>query len=621
MHSASRSFRYGTAAAALIAAILLRWSVDPWLGDKYPLATLFGAVGVTVWVAGLWPAIVVTVVGYACAAYLFISPRGSLALGGTDDAIAFAMYLFTCAMLIGFGEGVRRARAKVEAAAQYLHRALVGARVVAWEWEPAGNRLSMTENATDFFGLRGPLAWPEQGLPYLHPDDAAVHADAVRRSLKSGDDYYCTYRVIRPVDGRTIWVEDHGTVSRNSAGRAVRLAGVTVDITARKELEELLQQRADELHEADRRKNDFLALLAHELRNPLAPMRTSLQIMKMVDTDGVTAGQRAIMDRQISSIARLIDDLMDVSRIDRGKIKLHREVVNLHTLIREAIETAQPAVDEKRHRLTVELPPDPMYVDADATRIVQAVGNLLLNACKFTQEGGHITVRTAREREQAAITVRDDGIGIAPEHLERIFERFVQLDASLERVAGGLGIGLTLVKTLVELHAGTVSAASAGEGRGSEFTIRLPLAPAPPRAPERRAVSVVEPIGPRAARRVLVVDDNADAAESLALILRLRGHEVRTADRGATSIEIGAEFRPHVVILDLGMPGMNGYDTAQQIRAEPWGRKILLVALTGWGQPDDVKRSAEAGFDHHLTKPADLERLSRLIDAVPVAAA
>ena len=611
--------RYGVAVAALVVAIVVRWAVDPWLGDKYPLATLFGAVGITVWASGLAPAVSLTLVGYAVASYLFIAPRGSLAWGGLDDAIAFLVYLLTCGLLIAFGEGVRRARLKLDAAIEYLNRALVGAHMVAWEWEPDNKRFTVSDNARDFFGLSEPLRQPEEGLEYIHPADTAIRVEAVRRALKAGNAYHCAYRVIRPADGRMMWVEEQGTVTRNAQGRAVRFAGITVDITAQKELEQLLVERAEELREADRRKNDFLALLAHELRNPLAPMRTSLQIMKMVDTDGVTAGQRAVMERQVSSISRMIDDLMDVSRIDRGKIKLHRELVNFNALIGHAVETAQPAIDDKRHRLTVELPREPLYVNADETRIMQAVGNLLLNACKFTHEGGHITVQAAREADEAVLRVRDDGIGIAPGQQETIFERFVQLDASLERVAGGLGIGLTLVKTLVGLHGGSVGVSSAGLGKGSEFSIRLPLAPAPP-APQRRPVLVTE-AAPQTPRRILVVDDNTDAAESLALILRLRGHEVRTADRGQTAIEIGAEFHPQVVVLDLGMPGLNGYDTARRMRGEGWGRKALLVALTGWGQPEDVQRSADAGFDHHLTKPADLERLGRLIDGVPATAA
>ncbi len=611
--------RYGAAAAALVIAVLVRWAVDPWLGDKYPLATFFGAVGITVWASGLVPAVLVTLCGYALASYLFIAPRGSLALDGIDDAIAFVVYLLTCGLLIAFGEGVRRSQLKAVAARKYLNRALVGAHMVAWEWEPDSKRFTVSDNARKFFGLSQPLRQPEEGLEYIHPADTAIHADAVRRSLKAGDVYHCAYRVIRPADGRIMWVEEQGTVTRNAQGRAVRFAGITVDITAQKELEQLLVERAEELREADRRKNDFLALLAHELRNPLAPMRTSLQIMKMVDTDGVTAGQRAVMERQVASISRMIDDLMDVSRIDRGKIKLHRELVNLSALIGHAVETAQPAIDGKRHRLTLELPREPVYVDADETRITQAVGNLLLNACKFTHEGGHITVQAAREAEDAVLRVRDDGIGIALDQQEKIFDRFVQLDSSLERFAGGLGIGLTLVKTLVELHAGSVAASSAGLGKGSEFTIRLPLAPPPPPAPQRRPASAAE-TAPQTPRRILVVDDNADAAESLALILRLRGHEVRTADRGQTAIEIGAEFHPQVVVLDLGMPGLNGYDTARRMRSEAWGKQALLIALTGWGQPEDVQRSAEAGFDHHLTKPADLERLARLIDGVPATA-
>ncbi len=616
MNTDVRAVRYGTAFLVMIAAVLLRYAVDPWVGDRYPFATLYGAVGLAVWTGGLGPAFAITVVGYMLANYLFISPRGSSDLTGPDDGIAFLVYLFTCTLLIGFGEGVRRARQKADAATKYLNRALFGAHMVAWEWEPDANHFTVTANAQDFFGLLEPIRRVEDGLQHMHPADVAGHTEAVRRSLRGGSDYHCIYRVIRPVDARTMWVEEHGTVSRGDDGRAIRLAGITVDITAQKKLEDLLLQRAEELREADHRKNEFLALLAHELRNPLAPMRTSLQIMKMVDSDGITSSQRAVMERQVAFIGRLIDDLMDVSRIDQGKIKLHREWVSVKGLVENAIETAQPGMDGKRHRVTVEMPSQPLYVDADATRITQAIGNVLINACKFTNEGGRISLQVAQERDHAVIRIRDDGIGIAPDQQQKIFERFVQLDSSLERVAGGLGIGLTLVKTLVELHGGSVAAASEGVGRGSEFTIRLPLAAAPSAA-ERAPSSFANAARP-IARRILVVDDNVDAAESLALILRLGGHEVRTAQRGQTALEVAPEFRPHVIILDLGMPGMNGYDTARQLRNEPWGKDVLLIALTGWGQPDDRQRSADAGFDYHLTKPADLEGLARIIDRYPV---
>ena len=335
-------------------------------------------------------------------------------------------------------------------------------------------------------------------------------------------------------------------------------------------------------------------------------------MMKMVDADQVTAGQRAVLERQVSRIERLISDLVDVSRIELGKIKLQRELTELNGLIEHAVENARPGIDHRHQRLIVEMSRMPLYIEADAARIMQAVDNIMVNASLYSDDGGSIALKVEQEQDQAVIRIRDDGIGIPPDQLEKIFERFVQLEPSMERAASGLGIGLTLAKTLIELHGGSVAAASEGVGKGSEFTIRLRLAPKPVLVP--RAVDADADVPHQIARRILVADDNADAAESLALILRLRGHQVRTADHGQAAIEVAAEFRPEVVILDLGMPKINGYDAARHIRWEQWGKNVLLIALSGWGQPDDRQRSVEAGFDHHLTKPADLQELATIID-------
>jgi CheY-like chemotaxis protein len=364
------------------------------------------------------------------------------------------------------------------------------------------------------------------------------------------------------------------------------------------------------LREADRRKDEFLAMLAHELRNPLAPIRNAAQVLR---AKGPPAGEvqwaTEVIDRQVHQLARLVDDLLDVSRITRGKIELRKERVELGAVVRGAVEATRPLVEKWGHALGVSLPSEPVYLDADPTRLAQVVSNMLNNAAKYTDHGGHIAVAVERRGAEVLIRVRDDGIGIPKDALSRIFEMFTQLPGSVERSQGGLGIGLTLVRRLVELHGGAVEALSEGAGRGSEFVVRLPLAPAP-EDPRQRPGDA----GPPApGRRILVVDDNRDAAESLGMLLGMVGHEVRVAHDGLEACAAAEEFRPDVVLLDLGLPKLSGYEVARRLREAEGGSDVLLVALTGWGQEEDRRRTREAGFDHHLTKPVELEQLRRLL--------
>jgi PAS domain S-box-containing protein len=374
-----------------------------------------------------------------------------------------------------------------------------------------------------------------------------------------------------------------------------------------------LQRAEGALKEADRRKNDFLATLAHELRNPLAPLRNGLQIMRLARGDaGAVEQAQAMMERQLQQMVRLIDDLLDVSRITRGKLHLRRERVDLASAVQNAVEGSRPFIEAAAHRLGVVLPTEPVYLDADPTRLAQVFANLLTNAAKYTDRGGDIHLCAELSGREVVVTVKDSGIGIAAEHLPRLFEMFSQAAPALERAQGGLGIGLSLVKGLVEMHGGTVTARSAGAGRGSDFVVRLPLAastigapvPAPPGA---------EPQWTSPRSRILVADDNRDAADSLALVLRLAGHEVHAVHDGQEAVEAAAWFRPEIVFLDIGMPTLNGLDAARRIREQPWGLSMILIAVTGWGQDDDKRRALEAGFDHHLTKPVAPASLDRLL--------
>jgi signal transduction histidine kinase len=370
------------------------------------------------------------------------------------------------------------------------------------------------------------------------------------------------------------------------------------------------------LMEADRHKDEFLAMLAHELRNPLAPIRYAVHLMKSTDAaDQYLGVGRDVIERQLLQLTRLVDDLLDVSRITRGKINLARERVDLAELVARAIETVRPAIEAREHILTIEVPEGTLWLYADPVRLTQVLGNVLANAAKYTDAGGRITVTARRRIRDAEIVVQDSGIGIAPEVLPRIFDLFTQLDQPNDRPRSGLGIGLALVRRLVEMHGGSVSVSSAGAGQGSEFVIRLPLSLERTDAPadEALAVSSAEPTQAPVRRRVLLADDNQDALESLAMLLSLAGHEVHQARDGLQALELAARCRPEIAVLDIGMPGTDGYEVARRIRGAAWGRDIALVALTGWGQESDRRRAEEAGFDLHLTKPVDPEVMNGLM--------
>jgi CheY-like chemotaxis protein/two-component sensor histidine kinase len=374
------------------------------------------------------------------------------------------------------------------------------------------------------------------------------------------------------------------------------------------------------LREADRRKDEFLATLAHELRNPLAPIRNALHLMGHRDGNGQGhEEERAMAERQVVHLARLVDDLMDVARISKGKIELRREVVELTPIVGHALGAVRPTAQERGHELAVELPEAPIRLEADPTRLEQILDNLLSNAIKYTEPGGRITLAAARDVGMVVLRVRDTGIGIEAGMLPRIFEMFAQVDHRSDRSQGGLGIGLGLVKTLVEMHGGTIEAHSQGPGTGSEFVVRLPVLMEAQRDGERPTLTFrSSPPGQPPRRRILVVDDNEDAAASLAkLHRRLYGQEVEVAHDGPSALEIASEFRPEVVLLDIGMPGMDGYEVARRLRSRPEFATTLLVALTGWGQDSDRQKSREAGFDHHLVKPVDPEALRDLLIGSP----
>lgn len=370
------------------------------------------------------------------------------------------------------------------------------------------------------------------------------------------------------------------------------------------------------LQEADKRKDEFLAMLAHELRNPLAPIRTAAQLLRLKELpEAQRARARDVIERQVEHLVFLIDDLLDVSRITRGVITLHREPVLVGAVVARAAEAVRPAVDAGQQEFSIELPDDLLTVDGDKTRLVQIVGNILHNATKFTAPGDRIALRVSRERQHAVIRVTDTGIGIPEDAVESVFELFTQIHATSQAARGGLGIGLALARRLAEMHGGTVTAHSDGPGHGAEFVVRLPLLAAASANPQARpAESAVLPTA--APRRILVVDDNADAAEAMAVLLRLAGHDVRTARDGLEALAVAEQFLPDVALLDLGMPRMDGYETATRMRGGPGGACVTLIALTGWGQPQDRRRTSEAGFAAHLVKPVTDHELFRTLAAL-----
>ncbi|HEY9422002.1 MAG TPA: ATP-binding protein [Thermoanaerobaculia bacterium] len=458
----------------------------------------------------------------------------------------------------------------------------------------------MNRAAEDLAGVDGEnaLGRPLAGL--FQPLDESSYEKAFRRSLL--------------LDGRQ--VEAALDPLRDGEGTVTGAILILRDVTERQRLEEELRKRAEELAGSDRRKDQFLAMLAHELRNPLAPIRNAVELMRQVENiDPAFQHSREMVERQVKHLARLVDDLLDISRITQGSIRLRKEVVVLANVVERAVEANRSLLESRGHKLTVQLPPEPIRLEADPARLEQILSNLLNNAARYTMPGGKIWVAASQEGDEALIRVRDTGIGVPPDVLERVFEPFMQSDDSLARSDGGLGVGLTLVRSLVEIHGGRVEAHSPGLGQGSEFVIRLPA-----RVPVDLAAPAAEPAVAYATRslKILVVEDNVDAAESLASLLRLWNHDVSVVHDGRTALEAARLHQPEVVLLDIGLPGLDGYQVAQRLRDEVGLDHALLVAMTGYGQPEDRRRSREAGIHHHFVKPVEPSVLRNLLAGVAV---
>jgi PAS domain S-box-containing protein len=508
-----------------------------------------------------------------------------------------------------------RQRAETEAAQREesesrLHVALAAGQMGAWEWDMATDRIRWSEELERMHGLEpgtfdGTLERVQQ---LVHPLDAHMFAKAAAASVDVSQptDFRLEYRIVR-TDGATRWLAGRGRLLFDGEGKASRMVGALTDVTDAKRMAEVAS-------ESDRRKDDFLATLAHELRNPLAAVRMGVSVIRRANGNPATVVENCtVMERQLRHLTRLVDDLLHVADLTRGGLPLQKTRIGLSAVVLAALEQSRDLVDEAGHELSVKLPADPIMLDADPDRLVQVLVNLLSNAVKYTPRGGRLEVAAERDATEMRLSVKDNGFGIPVDKLDSVFEMFGQLDRSRETGHKGRGIGLALARALVSTHGGRIAAHSEGPGWGSTFTVWLPLAASDvaPIASEQSPALLGD-----ARCRVMVVDDIQDVAMSMSRWVRQLGHDVRVAFDGATAIQMADEFRPAVILLDIGMPDMNGYEVARALRATSWGRSMKLVAVTGWGQEDDQRRSAEAGFDRHMTKPVDPTALEAFLESI-----
>lgn len=617
---------YLVAVAATLVVLLIRLLLSGLLGETAYFFPFVIAVTLSSWHGGLKPGLLATLLGSTAAIFFFVPPHYSLSI--SDPKIATGLVFFVLASVTvslvcdALHKALRTLEVSEATAVQYANdierrdRALRDAQdqlhlitdtmsalvtrctrdlKYSWVSKPYADWLRLSREeiiGASIETIIGRTAF-EGLLPYYQ---SALNGETVRLELE------IDYQTIGPR-----WVHTVYTPTLGPDGKPDGWVGVVVDIDAQKRSEEALRV-------TDRRKDTFLAVLAHELRNPLAPLRNSLEILKRSEANSKLNEQaRTTMERQLSHMVRLVDDLLDLSRINSDKLELQRQPVALAEVVLQAVETVRPLIAEAGHELLIDLPSEPMQLNADTVRLSQAFSNLLNNACKYTDPGGCISLTAAREDGQIVVAIRDNGMGIPADLSPKIFEMFSQANQSIERQHGGLGIGLALVKRLVEMHEGEVSAGANPTGQGSEFLVRLPLMTVPKELKNSTGATTGSSAteGPM---RVLVVDDNHDSAETQSLLLQLLGNEVSVAHDGEEALKMAIDLKPDVVLLDIGLPKMNGYEVARHIRLQPWGSSPLLVAITGWGQAEDKDLSRQAGFDHHLVKPVEPDALLKLIE-------
>jgi len=607
LSSRSRLLRYSFAFLIVIAALLVRMALTPLTGVGAPWVVFFTAVVVATLYGGPGAGIFATLISALLGAAVFVVPAGHALSEAAVQSLLFAIDGF---VLVYLGTLIVRARRRAEAAAaanalneERLRLANEAAHIGSYDVDI---RLARSVGTPELYQVLGiPPGIPLEKIPdHVHPDDRVMVEKAYTQALDPAGQgrIQLDHRIIRS-NGEVGWVSWTGRTYFENGPRgriAVRQLGVVLDITYRKRVEA-------ELLDAAQKKDEFLAMLSHELRNPLAAIRSGITVIDRAPSGEAAQRARQVIDRQVTQLTRLVDDLLDVARITRGQMVLQRTTFELGELVRRIYDDQRALVQGRG--VTFELHPsgEQLWLDGDVARVIQAVDNLIHNAAKFTPHGGRIELSLAREQGSAVLRVRDTGAGIPPEDLPRLFQPFVRLQATSGRVNGGLGLGLALVKGIVELHGGSVSVASKGVGLGSEFTIRLPLAPVPEAAIERPQLDSAH------GRRVLVIEDNRDAAETLADVLQILGHDVRIAYNGVSGIAAASEFHPDVVLCDIGLPDMEGYEVARRLHSEKASSSALLVALSGYGQPEDRKRSADAGFARHIVKPVTIDTLQQAI--------
>jgi PAS domain S-box-containing protein len=498
-------------------------------------------------------------------------------------------------------------RSRALEASERLYRAIgESINYGVWVCDAEGRNVYASDSLLQLIGMTAEEVAEFGWIKILHPDDVEDTVEAWKECVRTGGTWYREHRMLG-VDGKYHAILAQGVPIRDATGEIQRWAGINLDISRLKSTERALL-------EADRRKDEFLATLAHELRNPLAPIRNAVRIL---DSDAADVSQRKwgreVIARQVSRMSLLLDDLLDVSRITRGQLEIKKDYVELKGLVSVAVETARPLIDSKQHELFVNLPKEPITLEADPLRLSQVIGNLLTNAAKYTDPKGRIELEARVDDGELVIAIRDNGIGLPEEAIPGLFTMFSQVNFAIDRAEGGLGIGLALVKGLVALHGGRVEARSEGLGRGSEFIVRLPRDVLAASQAVADGAAVAEKGRKDVRARILVVDDNRDAAESLAMVLGFSGYDVSIAFNGLAALETGARERPRAAIIDIGMPGMSGHEVARRIRLEAWGQKAALIALTGWGQEHDKQAARASGFDEHMTKPVEPEHVARVL--------
>jgi two-component system CheB/CheR fusion protein len=621
------------AIAATAVALAVRWALNAVLGSSAPLMLFVLAVQAAAYWGGLWPGLWATALSAVVGNWFFLEPIATTTHRYAADVVRIVCFLIVGCAVSVLCDRLRRARhmaddRRLDLEREIAERQRAQSRFLAAQ-ESSLMAFTILQAVRDHSGHIVDFTWT-----YVNPAAALIahttpealigqrlltHLPGCKSTSSLFDRYVRVVETGEPhniqlfydTDGIRGWF--HNMAVRLDDGLAVSY----LDVSETKRLEHDLRHTVDELAQADRRKDEFLATLAHELRSPLAPIRTSVALLRQSPADPAhTAYARDVIDRQVRHMARLLDDLLDVSRITRGRLDLRRERVPLHSILDSAVETSRPLIEAQRHHLTV-TPPDPdgppVWVEGDPVRLSQIFANLLNNAAKYTEPAGSIHLTASRIDDDASVEVRirDTGIGLAPEHLPHVFDMYSQADSALDRAQGGLGIGLALVRGLVTMHGGTITAASDGPGQGSTFTVRLPIA-APPATPPPAPDD--PPPAPAREARVLIVDDTRDSADSLALYLQALGHHARAVYRGADALDAVHSWTPDLVLLDITMPEMSGYEVAKRLRQSPNGQPPpRLVAMTGWGQDSDRKRTADAGFQHHLVKPVDPADILQLI--------